>query len=136
MSDSKLSFSKEIATTLGLEEAILLEYFKTTQEQQNPTSFNQICSDLTFWPSQKIKDLLNNLVKVGLVSEVLVDNSPYFSSKKFNEKVSSHGDNKWIPDKEVLDQIIEYGIPEDFANLQIDDFKKLRDEKNETISNW
>lgn len=34
MSDSKLSFSKEIATTLGLEEAILLEYFKTTQEQQ------------------------------------------------------------------------------------------------------
>ena len=82
MSDSKLSFSKEIATTLGLEEAILLEYFKTTQEQQNPTSFNQICSDLTFWPSQKIKDLLNNLVKVGLVSEVLVDNSPYFSSKK------------------------------------------------------
>ena len=60
MSDSKLSFSKEIATTLGLEEAILLEYFKATEEQQNPASFNQICSDLTFWPSQKIKDLLNN----------------------------------------------------------------------------
>ncbi len=136
MSDSKLSFSKEIATTLGLEEAILLEYFKATEEQQNPASFNQICSDLTFWPSQKIKGLLNNLIKVGLISEVLVDNSPHFSTKKFNEKVSSHGDNKWIPDKEVLDQIIEYGIPEDFANLQIDDFKKLRDEKNETISNW
>ena len=62
--------------------------------------------------------------------------SMHFIFKKTNQKIDLNKENKWIPDKEVLDQITEYGIPEDFANLQIDDFKKLSEEKNETSNNW
>ena len=41
-----------------------------------------------------------------------------------------------MPEKEVFDQITEYGIPEDFANLHIDDFKKLNEERNQKDKNW
>ena len=36
----------------------------------------------------------------------------------------------------MFDQITEYGIPEDFANLQIDDFNQLSNERNQKDKNW
>ena len=135
MADSKITFSKEIASTLGLEEAILVEFFKSSKTDK-PLSFNQISQELNFWNKEKLTLLLENLLKVGLISNVMHQGSMHFIFKKTNQKIELNKENKWIPDKEVLDQITEYGIPEDFANLQIDDFKKLSEEKNETSNNW
>ena len=135
MADSKITFSKEIASTLGLEEAILVEFLKSSKTDK-PVSFNQISQELNFWNKEKLTLLLENLLKVGLISNVMHQGSMHFIFKKTNQKIDLNKENKWIPDKEVLDQITEYGIPEDFANLQIDDFKKLSEEKNETSNNW
>ena len=135
MADSKITFSKEIASTLGLEEAILVEFLKSSKTDK-PVSFNQISQELNFWNKEKLTLLLENLLKVGLISNVMHQGSMHFIFKKINQKIELDKENKWIPDKEVLDQITEYGIPEDFANLQIDDFKKLSEEKNETSNNW
>ena len=135
MADSKITFSKEIASTLGLEEAILVEFLKSSKKDK-PVSFNQISQELNFWNKEKLTLLLENLLKVGLISNVMHQGSVHFIFKKTNQKIELNKENKWIPDKEVLDQITEYGIPEDFANLQIDDFKKLSEEKNETSNNW
>jgi len=135
MADSKITFSKEIASTLGLEEAILVEFLKSSKTDK-PVSFNQISQELNFWNKEKLTLLLENLLKVGLISNVMHQGSMHFIFKKTNQKIELNKENKWIPDKEVLDQITEYGIPEDFANLQIDDFKKLSEEKNETSNNW
>ena len=135
MADSKITFSKEIASTLGLEEAILVEFLKSSKTDK-PVSFNQISQELNFWNKEKLTLLLENLLKVGLISNVMHQGSIHFIFKKTNQKIDLNKENKWIPDKEVLDQITEYGIPEDFANLQIDDFKKLSEEKNETSNNW
>ena len=135
MADSKITFSKEIASTLGLEEAILVEFLKSSKTDK-PVSFNQISKELNFWNKEKLTLLLENLLKVGLISNVMHQGSMHFIFKKTNQKIELNKENKWIPDKEVLDQITEYGIPEDFANLQIDDFKKLSEEKNETSYNW
>lgn len=135
MADSKITFSKEIASTLGLEEAILVEFLKSSKTDK-PVSFNQISQELNFWNKEKLTLLLENLLKVGLISNVMHQGSVHFIFKKTNQKIELNKENKWIPDKEVLDQITEYGIPEDFANLQIDDFKKLSEEKNETSNNW
>ena len=65
-----------------------------------------------------------------------VDGVPHFSPKKQNKKILISNRDNWVPDKDVMDQINEYGIPEDFANLQIDDFKKLNQERNEKDINW
>ena len=135
MTDSKISFSIEIANTVGLEEAILLEYLKK-EESQSRVSFEKVSTDLGFWPNKKSAELLSNLIKKGLVSESIFEGIKYFSTKKPNQTSKTNTDNNWIPEKEVFDQINEYGIPQDFANLQIDDFKKLNEERNEAEKNW
>ena len=133
---SKITFSKEIANTIGLEEAVLLEHLKKEESLYGQVSMQQICSDISFWSNEKIFEVLTQLIKTGLINETIVDGIPHFSSKKHNKKTPTSYRDKWVPDKDVIDQINEYGIPEDFANLQIDDFKKLNQERNEKDINW
>ena len=133
---SKITFSKEIANTIGLEEAVLLEHLKQEESLHGQVSMQQICSDVSFWSNEKIFEVLTQLIKTGLINETIVDGVPHFSSKKRNKKTPTSYRDKWVPDKDVIDQINEYGIPEDFANLQIDDFKKLNQERNEKDINW
>ena len=133
---SKITFSKEIANTIGLEEAVLLEHLKQEESLYGQVSMQQICSDISFWSNEKIFEVLTKLIKTGLINETIVDGIPHFSSKKHNKKTPTSYRDKWVPDKDVIDQINEYGIPEDFANLQIDDFKKLNQERNEKDINW
>ena len=45
-------------------------------------------------------------------------------------------ENSWQPEKELLDQIHEYGIPEEFTYSQVDDFKHLNQEKEEKNKSW
>ena len=42
MTDSKIYFSKEIANTIGLEEAILLEYLKQQEVSHDQVSMNKL----------------------------------------------------------------------------------------------
>ena len=133
---SKITFYKEIANTIGLEEAVLLEHLKQEESLYGQVSMQQICSDISFWSNEKIFEVLTQLIKTGLINETIVDGIPHFSSKKHNKKTPTSYRDKWVPDKDVIDQINEYGIPEDFANLQIDDFKKLNQERNEKDINW
>ena len=133
---SKITFSKEIANTIGLEEAVFLEHLKQEESIYGQVSMQQICSDISFWSNEKIFEVLTKLIKTGLINETIVDGVPHFSSKKRNKKTHTSYGDKWVPDKDVIDQINEYGIPEDFANLQIDDFKKLNQERNEKDINW
>ena len=135
MTDSKISFSIEIANTIGLEEAILLEFIKEN-ESLDKISLKQINAHLGFWTESRTSDLLNNLIKRGLVMESNLGGTIYFSSRKPNQVSKPIIENSWMPEKEVFDQITEYGIPEDFANLQIDDFKKLNEERNQKDKNW
>ena len=133
---SKITFSKEIANTIGLEEAVLLEYLKQEEILKGHVSIQQMRSDISFWSNEKIMEVLAQLMKTGLINEVIDNGITYFSSKKLNKKIHAGDGNKWLPDKDVIDQINEYGIPEDFANLQIDDFKKLNQERNGKEINW
>ena len=48
MTDSKIYFSKEIANTIGLEEAILLEYLKQQEVSPDQVSIEQIRTDNKF----------------------------------------------------------------------------------------
>jgi hypothetical protein len=133
---SKITFYKEIANTIGLEEAVLLEHLKQEESLYGQVSIQQICSDVSFWSNEKILEILTQLTKTGLINKTIVDGVPHFSSKKYNKKNPTSYRDKWVPDKDIINQINEYGIPTDFANLQIDDFKKLNQERNENDINW
>ena len=95
MTDSKISFSKEIANTIGLEEAILLEYLKQQKILLNQVSIEQINSDNEFWSEDKIRNILSKLVKTGLVIESNYEGSTHFSSKNPSQEPRAKTENKW-----------------------------------------
>ena len=83
---SKITFSKEIANTIGLDEAVLLEHLKQEESLHDKVSMQQICSDISFWSNERILEILTQLIKTGLINETIVDGIPHFSSKKHNKK--------------------------------------------------
>ena len=70
---SNITFSKEIANTIGLEEAVLLEHLKQEESLHSQVSMQQICSDISFWSNEKIFEVLTQLIKTGLINEMIVD---------------------------------------------------------------
>ena len=65
---SKITFSKEIANTIGLEEAVLLEHLIQEESLYGQVSMQQICSDISFWSNEKIFEVLTKLIKTGLIN--------------------------------------------------------------------
>ena len=136
MSDSLISFSKDIASTIGLSEAILLQVLKA----QSPAvcNLNDLKSHLSFWTETEILGYLESLLSKGLIIENKIANISSFSVKEI--QVSSRKEismeNSWQPEKELLDQIHEYGIPEEFTYSQVEDFKHLHQEKEERNKSW
>ena len=82
---SKITFSKEIANTIGLDEAVLLEHLKQEESLHDQVSMKQICSDISFWSNERIFEVLTQLIKTGLINETIVDGIPHFSSKKHDK---------------------------------------------------
>ena len=67
MTDSKISFSKEIAESIGLGEAIILEQINQSSLQNKTSSLDNICSNLSFINPNEIEELLTKLIKIGLI---------------------------------------------------------------------
>mgnify|MGYP000608725972 CR=1 FL=1 len=84
---SKITFSKEIANTIGLDEAVLLEHLRQEERLHDRVSMKQICSDISFWSNERILEVLTQLIKTGLINETIVDGTPHFSSKNMIKKL-------------------------------------------------
>ena len=136
MSDSRLSFSKDIASTLGLPEAVLLEVLK--QFHRKGKNLEELQNLLPFWNKKELLDHLASLLSKGLIIKSDEEAESIFSIKKNNSDIrkKSSIESAWQPDKELLDQIQEYGIPEEFSYSLVDDFKHLNQEKDEKNKSW
>ena len=136
MSDSTISFSKDIASTLGLSEAVLLEVLKNSDLEG--ANLKELQDFLSFWTEEEVLAHLTSLLSKGLVIENKIGPLSSFSIKEIqaNGRKESSMENSWQPEKELLDQIHEYGIPEEFTYSQVDDFKHLNQEKEEKNKSW
>ena len=136
MPDSRLSFSKDIATTLGLSEAVLLEVLKEFHVEGK--NLQELHNLLPFWNKQELLEHLDSLLSKGLIIKNDEGAKSIFSIKKnaSDSREESSIESAWKPDKELLDQIQEYGIPEEFSYSLIDDFKHLNQEKDEKNKSW
>ena len=135
MSDQYLNFSKEVACTIGLEEAVLLEYLKIQKAHNKVLTLQNIHSDLTFFSQEKLQDILSRLTKTGLISESLNNGIKSFTVQEVQKKAELVQE-KWLPDREILDQIVEYGIGEDFALMHVDDFLMHTQEQAFKETSW
>ena len=136
MSDSTISFSKDIASTLGLSEAVLLEVLKKSGLEGS--NLKELQDFLSFWTEEELLAHLTSLLSKGLIIENKTGPLSSFSIKEIqaNGRKESSMQNSWQPEKELLDQIHEYGIPEEFTYSQVDDFKHLNQEKEGKNKSW
>ena len=136
MSDSTISFSKDIASTIGLSEAVLLEVLR--KYDLEGANLKELQDFLSFWTEEEVLEHLTSLLSKGLIIENKNGPLSSFSIKEIqsNGRKESSMENSWQPEKELLDQIHEYGIPEEFTYSQVDDFKHLNQEKEEKNNSW
>ena len=136
MSDSRISFSKDVASTIGLSEAVLLEVLK--ESGLKGRNLNELQNLLSFWTEKELTEYLKSLLSKGLVVENKTSSLSSFSVKEIQtvDRRESSMENSWRPEKELLDQILEYGIPEEFTYAQVEDFKHLNQEKEEKNKSW
>ena len=136
MSDSRISFSKEVASTIGLSEAVLLEVLRESGFEGR--NLNELQNLLSFWTEKELMEHLKSLLSKGLVLENKTQTLSSFSVKEIQTggRIESTIENSWQPEKELLDQILEYGIPEEFTYSQVEDFKHLNQEKEEKNKSW
>ena len=136
------SFSKDIANTVGLQEAVLLNLIGHLSDKRGNISLEEIKKEATFWSEKEIQIFLINLEKKGLVIRI-TDKDKFYYSLKFGRDIQKEGqdqsDNQ-VPDasinSELIHQLIQYGIPEDFAKDQIEDFKFYKNEKGSNEKSW
>ena len=80
MSDSRISFSKEVASTIGLSEAVLLEVLRESGLEGR--NLNELQKLLSFWTEKELMEHLKSLLNKGLVLENKTQTLSSFSVKE------------------------------------------------------
>ena len=139
-SEDNLSFSSEVAETLGMECALILSQYNLIKSE-NINSIEDlktsIKNNLSFLEKEKIEDSVETLIKFGLINiKNTKDNKSYNLKTPNKSKVSSQLNYKWVPSKEV-NEILEFtDITEDFYRLKLKEFKVYWIERGQKKNNW
>ncbi|MGB2272222.1 MAG: DnaT-like ssDNA-binding domain-containing protein, partial [Pseudomonadales bacterium] len=156
--------SPSLATSIGLEEAILLQHLETvlalgageTRDGYHwtGTQLSTLTEQLPFWTAAALRRILNNLIDLGMV---LVQTMPNDENQPFEltinqqvryQKQQSHQSTatgslgaqriaaNWRPDRAILDQLNQQGIDFKFVEANIDEFVFYWRERNEASHAW
>ena len=162
--EKQLLFSPELAQTIGLEEAILVQHLRNLLDYSSPKilrgytwlSINQdaLLKNLPFWSSKDLSGIIENLVEKGVI---LIDKKSNFDAKEiifaFNESTSETSFNNefneqnpslgaplsasWLPSKNILSLLeLNHNIPGEFAKDQIEDFTLYWRERGKPSHAW
>ena len=138
--EENLSFSKEVAETLGLECAIILNLFmenkfKRVKSDENITE--SLVKDLPFINQEKIEESINKLIKFNLIElNQEVQNDDYLVKKPPQTSESGKIESNWSPSDDTLEIIKMTEITSNFINLKLKEFKIYWTERGQKKNNW
>ena len=109
MSGKKYSFSKEIAESLGITEAIILDFFQSNREN---FSLNVLKDEFSFLDVSQIENSYQKLDNLGLFNNISV-----------KDNASNPDETKnFYPSEDLVKQASNLGIEEDFLGDQLPSF--------------
>ena len=109
MSGKKYSFSKEIAESLGITEAIILDFFQNNREN---FSLSILKDELRFLDVSQIENSYQKLDNLGL-----------FNNVSAKDKASNPDESmNFYPSEDLVKQAFNLGIEEDFLGDQLPSF--------------
>lgn len=139
--NENIYFVKEIAETIGLEPAIILEYLQKNPDllKNNTQDLIKILNqDLSFINNlTTLEDSLNKLIKLKLIQ--INDKTSNIHQLRVSSKNQRHLkaiDNKWKPDLEAYEVLAFGNIPAEFINNKLKEFKIFWIEKKQNKDNW
>ena len=138
----KFSFSKDVAETLGLETAIILELYQKHKSQISGNSEKfllTINQELPFISQSKIKSSFDKLLKYKLIDTKVesIKNSNSYNVKEA-PKISSKTkiDSNWAPSSEATEILKLGGISESFYLDKLKEYKLYWLERGQERNNW
>ena len=134
--EDNLSFSSEVAETLGIECALILNQYNENLLEDTSSINGLIDStkkNLRFLDEKKIKESINTLIKFQLIStsrKIYKLKEP----KKSMDSCQLH--IEWTPSSEVNEVLNMTEITDDFFNLKLKEFKIYWIERGQKKNNW
>ena len=131
--DRQLTFSPELAETIGLEEAVLLQALGSHlngADDWAPLSLATVQKTLSFWSLDHIATLIAKLVALGIIHQqpsqdpniVLLSAAANNAgdvpgSTASNAPTTSYGHADWQPSDDLIELLVlNHGIPQSFIN--------------------
>ncbi|MDA9998012.1 DnaT-like ssDNA-binding domain-containing protein, partial [Gammaproteobacteria bacterium] len=127
MADDKISFSKEVAETLNIESAIILD--KCNQDifkkiRSKDVLIERLSNELTFIKKEDIKKSLDELLRFNLIKKYQQEDSRSNlrlpRAKPFEKQDMGNG---WLPSSEAMDVLEMGSIEESFISKKIPEFR-------------
>ena len=138
--ENNLSFSVEVAETLGLECAIILNLYNKN-ELEDISSYDALVSSskkkLKFINDQTIADSINVLIKFELIKIQENNYKNNYEVRSPNKGSTLNSLSKdWEPSSEAIEIINMTDITKDFYNAKLKEFKIYWTERGQKRNNW
>ena len=140
MKSDNLSFSKDVADTIGVEAAIILKFVEDNEITSNSIEdIAEIISEkFSFMEEQKIVSSLEKIAGLGLIK---IKSDKYRKVKlKLPHRLGTNRSNimnsDWEPSSEAIEVLELGGIDIDFASVKLKEFRIYWKEKKAQKDNW
>ena len=135
-----LSFSKEVAETLGLECAIIFNLFKEIESSDISSQDRLLAyavNALPFIDPLKIKKSIDKLNQFNLIDFDKESSKKDYVMKKPSKNLESRQiDPDWQPSEDTLEIVKMTSISNDFMNLKLKEFRIYWTERGQKKNNW
>ena len=140
MSSDNLSFSKDVADTIGVEAAVILKFIEDNKISLNSVEgiAEIILEKFSFMEEKKIVSSIEKIAGLGLI-KIQSDKHHKVQLKLPHRSRSDKSnilDSDWEPSREAIEVLELGGIDLDFAYLKLKEFRIYWKEKKAQKDNW
>jgi hypothetical protein len=138
----KISFSREVAETLGLESAIILEYCKSKKinfSNHIKDLIDLVKKDLPFIDHKIAEISINKLVNYKLIPKADNNNKAAnykIQSPRINNAYKTKIDPEWVPSEEALEILKMSQVSDEFHKNKLREFRLYWQERGQERNNW
>lgn len=130
------TFSAQLAATIGLEEAVLLQglshQLDRNSEQTGTISVPALAAEFPFWDRIKLNQLLQRLVDLGIIAAAPTSDPSVWSTRRQEPASAAKPENTqaWRPSEHVIDLLnLNHGLTRHYILSQLKTFDHSGDPK-------
>jgi hypothetical protein len=131
------TFSAQLAATIGLEEAVLLQGLShqlgSGAAESKTISVPALLAEFPFWDEIKVNRLLQRLVELGIIAATPTSDPSIWSTgghRQNRAAAQTHNTQAWRPSEHVIDLLnLNHGLTRDYILSQLKSFDRTGDPK-------